>query len=310
VTARWGEARALPVTAEAPAAPLPIAAGPEVPLDGFRYRRAIAPGPAQLVAVPLDAAVLAHSSYSLAGYGLSGEFADLRVLDDQHRQVPYLVERLAEPQSVPVALAPASGAAARPGVTIYDLTLPVRGLAPSTLVLRTTARIFRREIRVEVSRPADARHRDAWVETIASTSWRHDSPDAPAPGVAMTLSQFAGDTSKVQLVVMEGDNAPLPISSAELLLPAYRVRFYRPAGVPLTLVYGDPKLTAPEYDLALLGATVLGAAANEVGAGPEQDATPAGTSPVVPPAAFWAVLALAALALGWLIVTLVRRNEA
>jgi hypothetical protein len=102
----------------------------------------------------------------------------------------------------------------------------------------------------------------------------------------------------------------LPISSAELLLPAFRARFYRPPGVPLALVYGDPTLTAPEYDLALLGATVLGAAATEVGAGPEQDATPAGTSPVVPPAAFWAVLALAAVALGWLIVTLVRRSEA
>ena len=185
--------------------------------------------------------------------------------------------------------------------------------SPRTRTPSGSGRPFSRpdtEIRVEVSRPADGLHRDAWVETLATASWRHDAPDVPAPGAALALPRITGDAGQLRLVVIEGDNAPLPVSGAELLLPAYRVRFYRPLGAPLMLAYGDPKLTAPEYDLALLGATVLGTAATEINAGSEQQVTPAGGARVVPPAAFWAVLVLAAFALGWLVVGLVKKTGA
>ena len=68
------------------------------------------------------------------------------------------------------------------------------------------------------------------------------------------------------LVVDEGDNAPLPMTKARLLLPSYRLRFYHAGNAPLRLVYGRTDLQPPQYDLALLAPQVMGAQAAEIGA--------------------------------------------
>ena len=54
------------------------------------------------------------------------------------------------------------------------------------------------------------------------------------------------------LVVEEGDNAPLPITKARLLLPSYRLRFFHAGNALLRLTYGRDDLQPPQYDLALL----------------------------------------------------------
>jgi hypothetical protein len=76
------------------------------------------------------------------------------------------------------------------------------------------------------------------------------------------------DADELWLVVDEGDNAPLPLVHARLLLPSYRLRFFAPAGGGLRLLYGRDDLEPPRYDLALLAPTLMGAAATEVTAGP------------------------------------------
>jgi hypothetical protein len=58
-------------------------------------------------------------------------------------------------------------------------------------------------------------------------------------------------TSEIDIAVSEGDNAPLPIESAVLLLPSYALRFNAPPGA-LSIVYGNSTISAPRYDLALL----------------------------------------------------------
>ncbi len=92
----WGEPSAMATTdaAPAPAPPMP-AAGAKLDVRQFRHSRTIPAGPAGLVALPLDAAVLAHSA------GPDRGFADVRVLDSTGRQVPYLVERRDEPLTSP-----------------------------------------------------------------------------------------------------------------------------------------------------------------------------------------------------------------
>ena len=40
------------------------------------------------------------------------------------------------------------------------------------------------------------------------------------------------------LLVEEGDNQPLPIEKATVLLPSYSIRLFRPADQPLRVLYG------------------------------------------------------------------------
>jgi len=109
---------------------------------------------------------------------------------------------------------------------------------------------------------------------------------------------------ELSLVIDEGDNAPLPLRDATLLLPAYRLRFFRDGTTPLTLLYGRPDLGAPRYDLALLAPRLLGAPAQDLAASAERETSD--VTGVTPTIVFWCALALAVLALVVLIARLLR----
>jgi hypothetical protein len=92
-----------------------------------------------------------------------------------------------------------------------------------------------------------------------------------------------------------------------VLLPTRRLRFIRHDEQDLRLLYGNDDLDAPQYDLALLATHLRGSAAEEAILSPSQ--------PLKPPSAsrggtiaFWVVLAGAVLALGVLLVRLLRRE--
>jgi hypothetical protein len=288
---------------EAPAA-LPNA-GPALDTAAFHYTRTLSDGPPGLLAVPLDAAVLAHSSGRLRG-----DFADLRVVDAAGRQLPYLLERCPEPLVVALPPAtPAGEAIARVGLgtSVYRLKLPYASLPPARLVLRTTARVFERQVQVLVGEPVPHdRRRRPGAETVASATWRHAEPDTAAP--ALTLSLPTLPTADVFLAVREGDNVPLPLAPPELLLPSFQVRFFRGAAGGLRVLYGHDRIAAPRYDLALLGPTILASPALEVALSAEQEGVRP-RSAVLEPRAFWAVILAAAVVLALLIARLVRRAD-
>jgi hypothetical protein len=302
--ARWDAPReTTPSAATSPPTPMPDAGAPLDPA-GFRYHRPLPESSSGLVMLPLDASVLAHSR------GAGRMFEDVRILDGEGRQVPYLVERLEEPLSLALALerfeARAADLRASGGAqhSVYRLALPYRSLPNAALVLETSARVFTRAVRAGLEREADRSHRDPWFEVIATKSWAHNAQDRPAPPLSLPI----GTTREDHLVVdvNEGDNAPLPITSARLLLPSYRLRFYHP-GRPLTLVYGRDDVSLPRYDLALLSAQVMGAEATEIAAAPAVDeAKPGPAHSLVSPQVFWAGLALAVLVIGGIIIRLVR----
>ena len=97
-----------------------------------------------MIALRLDEAALAHSR------GIGSRFGDVRVIDDDGRQVPYLVERALEPLSVDVMLErldPAPSALrTRPSETVYAIAWPLERLSSARLVLTTNARVFRRRV--------------------------------------------------------------------------------------------------------------------------------------------------------------------
>ncbi len=288
-TARWGEIRN-PESQEKveTSSPLPALGAPVDP-EKFRYRREIPAGPQGLTALLLDAAVLSRSS------GL----ADLRIADGQGRQVPYLLERLDEPISLPLA-APVRQATKGdpPSLSRYAIQLPYPSLPGARLVLTTSARVFEREIRiVEIPAPASARRSDPDPEerTVAQAAWRHSDPETRAP--QLTLELPSSPAAHFELLIEEGDNAPLPLDPPHLLLPAHRLRFFYPANAHLTLLYGQPDLPPPRYDLALLAPQLLGQTAHEINLGSEPrqaaEADPDATGKKI----FWGALVGAVLVL-------------
>jgi hypothetical protein len=304
--ATWGEARSL---VESGAVPSPVPApepGAVVDAGSFRHVRSIPASRRGLVAVSIDAAALAHSR------GPAARFADLRVLDPLDRQIPYLLERRDDPLAVdlvPTAMqatqSPALATQDGRRQSIYALHLPHPGLPAGTLVVETTARVFRRNVRVGVERPADRRHRTPWFDVRAEGTWQHVDQQVPAAPLALSLGEL--EQADLLLLVDEGDNAALPLGAVRLLLPHYRLRLYQPDGAALRLAYGRADLERPRYDLTLLAPQVMGAAALEVAPEPE---TGEPASPTVPallsPAVFWMLLTTTVVVLIAIIARLVR----
>jgi hypothetical protein len=162
-------------------------------------------------------------------------------------------------------------------------------------------------VTVGVERPPDRQHRDAYFEPLGTRVWQSVNREAAAP--ELTVDIHGLDADALTVVVDEGDNSPLTLGQARLLLPSYRLRFYRPASTDLRLVYGRDDLAAPRYDLALLAPIVMGAEALEIVAGTETRSTvvPDGAA-VVSPRLFWAFLGAAILVLMAVLFRLVRQT--
>jgi len=147
--------------------------------------------------------------------------------------------------------------------------------------------------------------------THGTASWTHADPATAAPAVTLPLPEsIDGD---LFVLLEEGDNQPLPIEKATILLPSYAIRLHRPADTPLRLIYGKDNIAPPRYDLQLLAPQVMGRVAQEVAAGPEQAfsaASTINTAAALSPVVFWSVLGLAVLVLLGMVVKLMRREGA
>lgn len=282
--------------------------GSPVNTAGFKYSRRIREtGGGAMTVLRLDAAVLAHSR----------ELSDLRILDAQSHQVPYLVERESEPLVVALT-ATAVTDEGRPNPpdprqTYYRIELPEAQLPDARLLLTTQARVFQRQVSlltIPDGQTADRAERRAErrqaprVVTIAS--WVHADPHQAAPPIALAVP--AGTDQKLILAIEDGDNVPLVIESVRLHLPATSLRFFQTEGESLTLHYGDPALPAPSYDLALLSEEMGQLPFVEASLEPEQ-------ARALPPAKrdpatrwFWGILVITVLGLLALIARLVRKS--
>jgi hypothetical protein len=303
--ARWGEASPVALEAETPEAAMPET-GSSVDVAAFRYARELPAGEGGLLTVPLDAAILAHSSS-----GVRNGFADVRVVDEVGRQVPYLLERRDEPLAIDVRIERRDLPAplARSGHSSYVVHLPYETVPSGRVALRTPARVFQRSLTLAVMRPPNERQREPRLVQAGTARWVHAMEDRPAPPLVLAVPERRdGD---LVLLVDEGDNQPLPIDRVTLLLPSYALRLFQPRDRPLRVVYGHQTLGPPEYDLALLAPQVLGSMATEVMPGPELPAAASRENlALVSPPIFWGALAVAVLVLLGVIVRLIRRTDA
>ena len=303
--AHWGDEAKLQTTKLPSDSSLPPNRGPVLDPATFRTLRTIDGQTDGLLALRLDAHVLANSD------GPGRRFADVRVLDNENRQIAYILERRDEPLSIDLTLKPAADAKAAdlkpaPGRSrsVYAVTLPYPKLPPATLVVETSARVFQRGALVGFDRAPDRYRRDPWFDVSASQTWSHADAETPARPLALKLERM--EETEMRLVIDEGDNAPLPITAVRLLLPSYRLRFYAPAATSLRLAYGRDDLQVPRYDLALLAPQVMGAVATEIGAAAPSATAPSEDHQFISRPFFWGLLGLAVVALLGLIVRLVR----
>lgn len=301
--AKWGDARALAPEEVAQTTPPATTRGSSIDIEGFAVLRDVPAGSPGLVSLEIDPAALAHSTGPARG------FSDVRIVDSEGRQVPYLVEQCVTPLVVDLPFTRQQpGADLENGrqVSEYRLTLPYGSLPAPRLILTTSARVFVRRVTLGRLRAADRSHRDTWFETLADAAWSHDDVATPAP--PRTIPMLVVDDTNLVLRVEEGDNAPLPLTSARLMLPGYRLRFYRAADEHLRLAYGRPDLGPPRYDIQLLASDVLGRVATDVRASVEAPARASSGVPFISPQVFWVVLGIAVVVLMGMAVRLVGKG--
>ncbi len=301
--AHWETEREISPEAVSSVAPAIPVVGSAMDIGGFRYARSISAGKTGLTVLPFDAAVLAHS-----------RIADLRIVGTDGRQIPYLVERMDEPLSLDlpplektelprrIKSGNGPGAANR---SCYRLRLPYANLPEARLVLITSARVFKRDLSLRIERDPQDERQEAWAKSIAEATWTHADPETAAQ--ALTLRFPSTATTEAILIVEEGDNPPLPIASAQLLLPSHQLRFFRANSSELKLYYGRSDLESPRYDLAILTPQLMGATAEEAQLGPEAEVTPA-KAESISGKLFWGILIAAVLVLLALIVRLVKKT--
>jgi hypothetical protein len=287
----------------------PIDPGPGGSLDRtpFTYQREvpkITKGPAALV---VDAEVLSQSH----------TLTDLRIVDPEGRQIQYIMETRDEPLSIPL---PVKKDKTENGVSTYRATLPFANLQDIRLVLETSTRVFERKVTIkEEETPKNTpenqrlgrRYQAPAPRLFAEVEWRSVNPDEDALPLVIAL----GDVEEKTLLILidEGDNQPLSIRKAKLLLPKYRLRFFHP-GSTLTLLYGNSKVSKPRYDAALLAPRLRGFEAVEISPLPSRP-----VPKVVPfeskseannmKTVFWIVLVLSIIVLLFLLARLLKPNS-
>ncbi|HEX8154632.1 MAG TPA: hypothetical protein VF698_15980, partial [Thermoanaerobaculia bacterium] len=218
--------------------------GATVERSQIRYARTIPKTDRGLAVLILDADVLSRSA----------QLTDVRIVDRENRQVPYVLERRSDPFEVALEV-PAREQ--RDDKSVYRFAMPYATLPSGTqLVLTTTARVFSRGVEF---REAEDRRRGRFPNTFAANTWSSNEPDVAPPA----LSAGILPTDAIEVLIDEGDNAPLPIASARLLLPSSALRFYHP-GSELSLLYGNDQMRAPRYDLELLAPRLFGESAREL----------------------------------------------
>ena len=220
-----------------PALPGVEAAGASIDLANWTRRRTVDAAPSGVIQIEMDPWVLAGSQLGLG---------DLRLIQDG-RQIPYLIKATPVMRDLTPIMVPLPPDPQQPTISRWELTLPVAGLPTSELTADSPARVFERRFEASVGRKDELGN--AWTEVIGEASWTksqgHDIPltlHLRGPRVPL----------KFQLQTDHGDNPPIPLVNPHLRYAAPVMVAKLTAASPLSLVYGNPIATAPQYDLRLV----------------------------------------------------------
>jgi hypothetical protein len=235
----------------APPAPLAFLAtrGAAIDTAGWASARTLRiEGGDDIYTLTLDPGDLGH---------LREDLADLRVVDDDGRQVPYVIEARDEAARVPLEQAPAAPRANAAKTSAFELRIRGAGegaAAPplSAIELTFAEAFYTRPAVVTVADPRAPHGR----RVIAQETLRALRRD---PGVAAAPQSLSLGDLRIDRVVVEigdGDNAALTLSKAEAVVLVPRVTFKAKGGT-YHLLMGNREAGPPTYDLAALRQDLL-----------------------------------------------------
>ncbi len=200
---------------------------PSSPLStkGFAWSRPVSGGSGP-VRIPVPPEVLAHSRQGLVDVRLATEGL----------KVPHIVRRGGADPVLDGVTWDRTEEGSRSRITV---TLPIDGVPLSTVVLTTQAPLFERQVQLEVARGSG-------LQPLRAVRWiGSDKPGALALGVGRAVGRG------LVITIDNGDDPPLPIDDVQVHVPAYELVTVLPES-PTALYYGDPRRSAPDYDLSLL----------------------------------------------------------
>ena len=243
-------------------APLPMVAtsGAGVESGRWRWSRALQVGGREdiftLLLAPLDVAVARE------------DLADVRIVDDKDRQVPFVLARDAALEKLTLAVEPLPAPADDPRRRRLRLrVMPTHETAPerlpmTALEIDVADRFFSRPVRI--STPPGKARREAGVVAATTLSRAQDSEAGRLP---CRIALDGRWHRELWMEIDEGDNTPLDIQGVHAVVSVPRVAFKAGPGTYRVLV-GNDKAPPPQYDLATLRQEVLAYSAVAAEAGP------------------------------------------
>jgi hypothetical protein len=293
--ARSGPVRTNPAFDTAPALAFVMRAGAEIDRRLYSHERqlTVTPSADGLSRVRLEPGDLSR---------LRPDLADVRIADDQSRQWPYLVERDAEPAWLEVR----AGRPDRRGrESRYALALPVAPLDFDRLSVVAAEPYFDRAYRVLGI--------DAAGNEVVLGQGRLVQGGTGPRSATLDLLTTPSRVQSARLIVEDGENAPLTLTSVRVRVPAPTLYLAAPSG-SYSLLLGNPDDQAPAYDIARVRELVLAVASAPARAGPLAEnpafrrgarlATGQGPEHLL----LWLVLGGGVVALGALTLRLARRE--
>jgi len=293
--ASLGEPRANPAFEGSPALAWAMRAGAAVDTRLYRHARAV-----RVAASPEGVTRLRLSPADL---GVAREdLGDLRIVDRDARQWPYLVERAGATEEIGLAL---SGREHDGTETVYRLGLPVPVLRLDEISIEAPVRFVDRPYRLVATTPPDENQ-----TTLARGRLVRRVHDRGALRIPLGAARVAS----LELRIEDGSEAPLEIAAVKARLPLPDLFLTVPQG-EYRLLVGNPDDAPPRYELEAVRDVVLAVASvqargEELAANPDYrmrarfGASPKGIETV----SLWIVLAGAVVVLGALTLRLARRE--
>ena len=298
-TARLGDTRDNPRFDDRPGLAFAMRAGAVVDARAWRERRVVALAPSadglsRIRLAPADAAAA------------RADLGDLRVIDDQSRQWPYLLDRETRREWVDAGVTPSR----KDRGSLYALALPATPSLADQVSISIDSPFFDRAFRLigrETLERRDARDESSRDITLATGRLSRRAGDPRPPTIVFSPVRL----ESLQLVVEDGDDAPLPVTSARIRVPLAELYVVAPAG-RYSLLLGNPAEPPPNYEIASVRPVILavqsgGADAGALEPNPQFSRTArlaqSGARDTV---ILWGVIGLAIVGLGGLTLRLAR----
>ncbi len=282
--------------------PIVQEAGAAIDISGWRYRKALLVAAAGAQRVQLDPEILAHTTNGLP---------DLRLVR-QSSQVPYIIERTADEQPLPLSITLIKDVPS-PRISRWSIKLPYSGVPLAHLQCRVSTKLFERSL--ELYENVYSREYGTQRRFLGHGSWRSNG-SAVADTTTLHNIELTGRPhgNALYLETDNADNAAIEISTVEGRYRAPELLFVSPTAESLYLYYGNPAAAAPRYDLSLVRDSLRSALAEKGSLGPEEDlnqGTAAETWISAEPAGliFWGALVLVVIVLLLVIAKLLPQSK-